>query len=96
MEGKRTKGQTCFRRNHSTTDHIVTLGVIAEEYCNKRSGLFFCFVDFRKALDTMLRNNMWNGLEELKVPFELRVVTTRLYTKMSSPSLRIMRGGEHI
>ena len=44
----------------------------------------------------MPRNSSWNRLEELKVPFELRVVAIMLYTKMPSPSLRIMRGGQHI
>ena len=36
-------------------------------------------VDFRKALDIVLRNNLWNILEELNVPFELRATTIRLY-----------------
>ena len=53
-------------------------------------------MDFRKAFDTVPRKNSWNRLEELKVPFELRVVAIMLYTKMSLLSLRIMRGGKHI
>ena len=40
---------------------------------------FCCFVDFRKAFDMVPRNNLWNRLEELKVPFELRAATIRLY-----------------
>ena len=39
-------------------------------------------MDFRKAFDTMPRNNLWNRLEELKVPFELRGVAIRLYEKV--------------
>ena len=39
-------------------------------------------MDFTKAFDTMPRNNLWNRLEELKVPFELRVVVIRLYEKL--------------
>ena len=38
-------------------------------------------MDFRKAFDTLPRNNLWNRIEELKVPFELRVVAIRLYEK---------------
>ena len=36
-------------------------------------------MDFRKAFDTVPINNLWNRLEELKVPFELRSVAIRLY-----------------
>ena len=36
-------------------------------------------MDFRKAFDTVPRNNLWNRLEELKVPFGLRVAAIRLY-----------------
>ena len=36
-------------------------------------------MDFRKAFDTVPRNNLWNILEELKVPFKLRDAAIRLY-----------------
>ena len=81
-EGKRAKGQVGFRRQqrqHSTKDHLVTLRIIVEDCCNDKSNLFCCFVDFRKAFDTVPRNNLWNRLEELKVPFELRVGAIRLF-----------------
>ena len=78
MEGKWAKGQAGFRWNHSTTDHLLTLRIIAEECCNNEYDLFCCFVDFTKAFDTVPINNLWNRLEELKVPFELKVVAIRL------------------
>ena len=37
---------------------------------------------FRKSFDIVPRTNPWNSLEELKVPFELRVVLIRLYEKV--------------
>ena len=79
MEGKRAKGQAGFRRNHSTTDHLLTLRIIAEECRHNKFDLFCYFVDFREAFDTLPRNNLWNRLEELKVPFELKAFTIRLY-----------------
>ena len=63
------KGQSCFRRKHSTTYHLLTLRIIAEECRNNKSDLFCCFVDFRKDFETGPRNNMWNRLESLKSPF---------------------------
>ena len=78
MEGKWAKGQVGFRRNHSTTDHLVMLSIIAKECHNNKSDLFCCLMDFKKDFDIMPRNNLWNTLEEIKVPFELRVVMIRL------------------
>ena len=83
-EGKRAKGQAGFRRQHSTTDHLVMLRIIVEECHNDKSSLFCCFVDFRKAFDTVPRNNLWNRLEELNVPFELRETAIRLYENVIS------------
>jgi len=78
-EGNRAKGQAGFRRQHSKTNHLVTLRIILEECHNYKSNLFCCFVEFREAFDTIPRNNLWNRLEELKVPFEWRVGAIRLY-----------------
>ena len=36
-------------------------------------------MDFRKDFDTAPKNNLWNILEEKKVPFELRAVAIKLY-----------------
>ena len=63
MEGKWAKGQANFRRNHSTMDHLLTLRIIVEECRNNKYGLFYFFVDFRKASYTTPRNNLWNRLE---------------------------------
>ena len=62
-EGKQAKGQAGFRRQDSTTNHLITLRIIMEECRNDKSNLFCCFVDFRKDFDTVPRNNLWNRLE---------------------------------
>ena len=61
-EGKQAKGQAGFRRQHSTTDHLVMLRIIVEECRNDKSNIFCFFVDFIKAFDTAPRNNLWNRL----------------------------------
>ena len=83
-EGTRAKDQMGFRRQNSTTDHLVTLRIIVEECHNDKSNLFCCFVDFRKDFDIVRRNNLCNILEELKVHFKLRDVAIRLYENVIS------------
>jgi hypothetical protein len=60
-------------------DHLVALRRIAEECHNNKTNIKCCFVDFRKHFDIVPRTNLWNRLEEIKVPFEFRVVAVRLY-----------------
>jgi hypothetical protein len=80
--GKRAKVHARFSRYHSIVDHIVTFRIIAEEFCNTKTNLFCYFVDFRKSFDMVHRKNLWNRLEEIKVPLELRVVAIRMYDKI--------------
>jgi hypothetical protein len=68
--GKRVKGEVGFGRYHSTVDHLVTFRIIAEEFCNTKTNLFCCFVDFRKSFDMVPRKKLWNRLEEIKVTLE--------------------------
>jgi hypothetical protein len=49
-----------------------------EEYSNNKINLLCCFVDFRKAFDTMPKMNLWNRLKNIRVSFELRVVAVTL------------------
>jgi hypothetical protein len=60
-------------------DHLVTFKIIAEEFRNTKTNLFFCLVDIRKDFDMVPRKNLWNRLEEIKVPLELRDVAIRMY-----------------
>ena len=90
-EGKRAKIQAGFRRQHSITDHLVVLRIIVEECRNDKSNLFCFFVDFRKAFNMVPRNNLWNRLEELNFPFELRAASIRLYENVIS-KLKINEG----
>ena len=65
-------------------DHIITFRIIAEEFRNTKTIHFSCFIDFRKAFDMVPGKNLSDRLEEIKVPFELRVVAIRLYENVIS------------
>ena len=42
------------------------------------------FIEFTKSFDTLLSTNLWNILEELKVPFNSRDVAIKLYENVVS------------
>jgi hypothetical protein len=63
-------------------DHIVTIRIIVEEFCNSKTNLFCCFVEFRKYFDMVPMKKLCNRLEEIKVPLNLRVSSIRMYEKI--------------
>ena len=44
--------------------------------------LYCCFVDFKKAFDTVPRSELWNRMVEIDMPLEYRVVVARLYEQV--------------
>ena len=62
---KHAKGQVGFRPKHSKVDHCITLRHVIENVWKKKEEVFCFFVDFRKAFDTVPRDKLWHGMEEL-------------------------------
>ena len=56
---KRAKEQAGFRALHNTIDHLVTLQVLMDESRRMGKPLYCCFVDFKKAFDTVPRDGLW-------------------------------------
>jgi hypothetical protein len=79
---KCAKGQAGFRPKHPIVDHCITLRHIIEKVWEKKEEVFCCFVDFRKAFDTIPRDKLWGRTEELGVPRHLREVVHRLYEEV--------------
>ena len=75
-------------------DHFVTLRIIVQEFCNTKINLLCYFVDFRKTFDTVFRKKLWDRLEEIKVFFELSVVSTRFSENIISKFIKTRRPGE--
>ena len=53
------KSQTGFTKNTRTQDHIFVLKTLIDKYTNKAGDkLYACFVDFRKAFDSVIHPGM--------------------------------------
>ncbi|KAH9319051.1 hypothetical protein KI387_020820, partial [Taxus chinensis] len=82
-EGKRAKGQVGFRPKHSTIDHCITLRHLIEKVWDTQGEeAFCCFVDFKKAFDTVPRKKLWDRMEELGIPDEFRAAVHKLYEQV--------------
>ena len=68
---KRAPGQAGFKKGFSTIDHILTLRAIIEEGRSHGKKIYYTFVDFRKAFDTIPRARLILGIEEMGIPMEL-------------------------
>ena len=50
--------QIGFRRGHRTSDHVFTLKTLIDQSFYNKKKLYTCFVDFRKAYDTVWRDGL--------------------------------------
>ena len=50
--------QIGFRRNFRTSDHVFTLKTLIDQAFSSEKKLYTCFVDFRKAYDTVWRDGL--------------------------------------
>ena len=63
-----SKEQIVFTRKCRTSDHIFILKTLIDTYTKEPSGkLFACFVDFRKAFDTVLHSALFIKLSNIGI-----------------------------
>ena len=54
--------QTGFRKAFRTADHVLALKTLTDKYLNRNQNLYICFVDFRKAYDSIWRKYLFHKL----------------------------------
>ena len=84
-EGKKAKRQSGFRPKHCIINHNVNLRILIEKILNIQGDeAFFYFIDFKKSFDRITCDKLWDRMEELEVPNELRVAIHRLYEQVKA------------
>jgi len=73
------RGQTGFQPDHQTIDHIFTLCVVIEEAQHHSSKVYCCFVYFRKAFDSVLREALLQRLRDIGISATLLTAIMHLY-----------------
>ena len=77
--------QAAFRKTFRTTDHIYTLQSIINKYCLKQRGkLYTCFVDFKKAFDSVWREGMLYKLLKIGIGGKFYQLMKHMYETSTS------------
>jgi len=82
--------QAGFRKKYRTTDHIFTLFSLIKKYLKSGKKLYTCFVDFRKAYDSICRKRLILKLKEIGLS---RKILRTIEVMYSSPKLSLVSRG---
>jgi hypothetical protein len=63
----RAKGQAGFRKDFRTIDNLFIFRTLTEQARFQKKQLYTCFVDFKKAFNTVPRDLLWQVLEGLGI-----------------------------
>ena len=76
------ENQIGFKRHSRTSDHLLTLKTLVKKYVTvEGKKLFACFVDFRKAFDSVWHSGLFKKLEALKLHGNLLNLIIDIYKK---------------
>jgi hypothetical protein len=67
QHGLCVKGQAGFHKNYRITNQLFILRTLIQHSKAKNKPLYCCFVDFKKAFDTVSREVLWQVLASLGV-----------------------------
>ena len=71
--------QAGFRKSRGTRDQIANIQWIIEKAREFQKTIYFCFIDYAKALDCVDHNKLWKLLKEMGIPDHLTCLLRNLY-----------------
>ena len=71
--------QAGFRKGRGTRDQIASIHGIIEKAREFQKNIYFCFIDYAKALDCVDHNKLWKILKEMGVSDHLTCLLRNLY-----------------
>ena len=68
-----------FRKGRGNRDQIPNIYWIIEKASEFQKNIYFCFIDYAKALDCVDHNKLWKILQEMGIPGNLTCFLRILY-----------------
>ena len=77
--------QAGFRKVRGTRDQIANIRWIMEKAREFQKNIYFCFLDYAKAFDSVDHNKQWKILKEMGIPDHLTCLLRKLYAGQEAP-----------
>ena len=71
--------QAGFRKSKGTRDQIANICCVSKKARELQKNIYFCFVDYTKAFDSVDHNKVWKILKEMGIPDHLTCLLRNLY-----------------
>ena len=71
--------QAGFRKGRGTRDQIANIHWITEKAREFQKNIYFCFIDYTKAVDCVDHHKLWKILQEMGIPDHLTFLLRNLY-----------------
>ena len=71
--------QAGFRKGRGTRDQIANICWIMGKAREFQKNIYFCFIDYAKAIDCVDHNKLWEILKEMRIPDHLTCLLRNLY-----------------
>ena len=79
--------QSDFRKGRGPRDQIANIRWIMEKAREFKENIYFCFIDYAKALDCVDHNKLWKILKEMGIPDHLTCLLRNLYAGQEATEL---------
>ena len=75
-----------LEKGRGTRDQIVNIRWIIKKAREFQKNIYFCFIDYAKAFDSVDHNKLWEILKEMGIPDHLTCLLRNLYGRSGSNS----------
>ena len=88
--------QAGFRKGRGTRDQIANIHWIIKKAREFHKKIYFCFIDYAKAFDSVDHNKLWKILKEMEVPDHLTCLLRNLYIgqEVTEPDMKQLTGSK--
>ena len=79
--------QAGFKKRRGTRDQIANIFWIIEKAREFQKNIYFCFIDYAKASDSVDHDKLWPILKEMGIPDHLTCLLRNLYADQEATEL---------